>query len=340
MATTVSNPVHIAELVLPKDGQAAREQLKPLAEDFKLHPLTVDDCLKRNQRCKLETFDHYLFLVWHLYTPEREQHRELHFCIGFDRLLIVAEELPPEGASWREYLLRHRGENCALKQTVTVILDQLVEAAEGYLDVVQEEAAALERQILERYIDPDEVVYLKGLVRVFSRSMRSAQPIFSQLTEFSGQIDQIGAFSPDERLRLRNVTDHMTRLLEATQLLDGQMGTLMDVHWGALSARTNRQMQRLTTIATILLPVGFWSGLFGMNFETMPFKEHWFFACGMVALFGTWLTVLFYMRKRGMFDHELPSRRETLFAKKGPLDARDGGLRVRPKARRRGARQT
>ena len=113
MATTVSNPVHIAELVLPKDGQAAREQLKPLAEDFKLHPLTVDDCLKRNQRCKLETFDHYLFLVWHLYTPEREQHRELHFCIGFDRLLIVAEELPPEGASWREYLLRHRGENCA-----------------------------------------------------------------------------------------------------------------------------------------------------------------------------------------------------------------------------------
>lgn len=311
--------IEIAEVCLPEDDEAnAYALLKPFAERFKLHPLTVEDCVKRNQRCKLETYESYLFMVWHLYTGKGYTYHELQLCLTANAILIVAEGEPPEGKTWREYLLRSRASDGSLKQAAISIMDRLVDDAEDHLEVLQDGAAGLESEILERNMDPREVVSLKGLVRQFTRSIRSAQPIFNQLIDLTAQLPQIGTFSPEERLRLRNVTDHMTRLLEATQLLEGQMGTLMDVHWGALGARTNRQMQRLTTIATVFLPVSFWSGLFGMNFETMPFKENWFFYLGMGLLGGTWVVVIAYMLQRGVFQHEQFDRRKPLFPGKTP----------------------
>ncbi|MCS6900484.1 MAG: CorA family divalent cation transporter [Myxococcales bacterium] len=306
-------PIEFHEVLLPDDEAAALQAIQPFAERFGLHPLTIEDCTRRNQRCKLETFDTYLFLVWHLYTKYSEDHLELHVCIWKDSVLVVTHKKPPEGASWREYLLRGRSADGNIKQVATAILDRLVDDAEEHMEVLQEGAAALEKDILDRFMDPAEVLYLKRLVRQFHRRMRSAQPIGGQLMDLSGQLPQVGTFAPEEHLRLRNVTDHMTRLLEAIQLLESQMSTLMDVHWGALGARTNRQMQRLTTIATLLLPVSFWSGLFGMNFETMPFKEVWFFVAGMVALGLTWIIVIAYMFRRGVFLRERPGQRRPLF---------------------------
>ena len=301
------------EICLPEEETAALEALRPHIDRFRLHPLTVEDCTRRNQRCKLETFDEYIFLVWHLYTNQGEEHREVHLCIRTDAVLVVADSRPPAEGSWREYLLRNRALGGNLKQVATAILDRLVDDAEDHLEVLQDGAAELEKEILDRYMDPGEVLYLKRLVRQFNRSMRSAQPICGQLADLAGQLPQVGAFTPEERLRLRNVTDHMTRLLEATQLLEAQMGTLMDVHWGALGARTNKQMQRLTTIATVFLPVSFWSGIFGMNFETMPFKDGWFFGAGMGLLVATWVVVIAYMLRRGVFTKEQASQRRPLF---------------------------
>jgi magnesium transporter len=309
----VTSPIEFHEICLPQDEAAALEALRPFVERFRLHPLTVEDCTHRNQRCKLETFEEYVFLVWHLYTHQREDFQEIHVCLRTDSVLVVADSRPPTGESWREYLLRGRAVSGNVKQVAVAILDRLVDDAEEYLEVLLNGAAELEKEILDRPMDPGEVLYLKRLVRHFHREMRSAQPIGGQLLELAGNLPQVGAFSTEERLRLRNVTDHMTRLLEATQLLEAQMSTLMDVHWGALGARTNKQMQRLTTIATLMLPVSFWSGLFGMNFETMPFKDAWFFVAGMAALVTTWIAVLAYMLRRGVFTRERPAQRRPLF---------------------------
>lgn len=313
LLSSSATSIEFDELCLPEDEKQALHILRPYAERYHLHPLTIEDCVTRNQRCKLEAYDDYLFLVWHLYSPTCEQYHELQLCIRQDAILVVAEGGPPQTGRWQTYLVRGRAAGCNLRQTLTAIFDTLVDAAEDYLEVLRDGAAALEEDILDRAMDPREVLALKKLVRQFSRSMRSAQPIFNQLTELAGALPELGGFTPEEKLRLRNVTDHMTRLLEATQQVDAQMGTLMDVHWGALGARTNRQMQRLTTIATVFLPVSFWSGFFGMNFETMPFKEPWFFYAGMAALGVTWVVVVVYMFRRGVFGQEHLEHRRPLF---------------------------
>lgn len=300
-------PPELIEVLLPGDEDAAFKVMEPLAARFKLHPLTVDDCVRRNQRCKLEAYDGYLFLVWHLYTPGSAHFQELQLCIMRQTLLVVATGAPPEKGSWGAFLFPNQDDlRRPLRQLMTILLDRLVDLAEDHLNVMIDGATALEAEILDHTIDPADVLSLKRLIRQFIRSMRSAQPIFTQLLEFT-------ELSPEDRFRFRNVTDHMTRLVDSTAQIESQMATVMDAHWGALSARTNVQMQRLTTIATVFLPVSFWSGLFGMNFETMPFKESSFFLAGLGLMVGTWLVVLAYMYKRGAFTREHPSKRKRFF---------------------------
>ncbi len=42
-----------------------RESLDALANLFRLHPITLDDLINRNQRPKIEEFEEYVFLVTH-----------------------------------------------------------------------------------------------------------------------------------------------------------------------------------------------------------------------------------------------------------------------------------
>jgi magnesium transporter len=44
----------------------------------------------------------------------------------------------------------------------------------------------------------------------------------------------------------------------------------MDLYLSGVSNRMNEVMKVLTIIATIFIPLGFFAGLYGMNFEYMP----------------------------------------------------------------------
>lgn len=296
----------LEEVILSSNEEDAYRAMEPFIEAFHLHPLTVDDCVRRNQRSKIEAFQGYLFLVWHFFTPRAAEPFEVHLCISRDSMLIVATEPPPTGTTWTQMFFPDGWRRLTLKQLVTQVLATGVTAAEEYLEVLAEEATALEEDMLDHVIDPADVLRLKRHTREFDRVMLSANPLFQQLLEFT-------KLTPEERFHFRNVTDHFARLTETTRMLHTQLATLLDVHWGAMGLRTNAQMQRLTVIATLVMPISFWSGLFGMNFETMPFKSDGFFYGGVAVMVLTWVGVVAYMFTRGVLIKPKAGRRPELF---------------------------
>ena len=49
------------DIVPPK-----KAEIEYLAENYKFHPLDLDDCLSRKQLPKLDAYPDYLFLIFHL----------------------------------------------------------------------------------------------------------------------------------------------------------------------------------------------------------------------------------------------------------------------------------
>ncbi len=96
--------------------------------------------------------------------------------------------------------------------------------------------------------------------------------------------------------------DRMTRLCENADELRDNLQVMRDELSGALSERLNGHMYTLSVISGVFLPLGFLTGLFGINLAGMPGSDwpyaFWAFSGALVLLVGlvsAWLIRLRWM---------------------------------------------
>jgi Mg2+ and Co2+ transporter CorA len=70
--------------------------------------------------------------------------------------------------------------------------------------------------------------------------------------------------------RARDVIEHIQRVLLHVRRMEQGAETAIQIHFSALSHRTNEIMRVLTALTAVFLPLNFITGFFGMNFEYLP----------------------------------------------------------------------
>jgi magnesium transporter len=102
------------------------------------------------------------------------------------------------------------------------------------------------------------------------------------------------------RVRSRDVLEHIERVLSHVRRLESSAETAVQMHFSAQSNRTNDIMRTLTVLTAIFLPLNLITGIFGMNFDTLPLIHEatgvWI-TLGLMAALGLGLG-LFFWRKR------------------------------------------
>ena len=72
------------------------------------------------------------------------------------------------------------------------------------------------------------------------------------------------------RVRSRDVLEHVERVLGHVRRLEQSVENAVQMHFSALSHRTNEIMRTLTVLTAIFLPLNLITGYFGMNFDALP----------------------------------------------------------------------
>ena len=102
------------------------------------------------------------------------------------------------------------------------------------------------------------------------------------------------------RVRSRDVQEHVERVLGHVRRLESSAETAVQMHFSALGHRTNSIMRTLTVLTAIFLPLNLITGIFGMNFDTLPLIHRaigaWL-ALGLMVAIAAGLG-LFFWRKR------------------------------------------
>ncbi|WP_374674373.1 magnesium transporter CorA family protein [Ideonella sp.] len=110
------------------------------------------------------------------------------------------------------------------------------------------------------------------------------------------------------RVRSRDVLEHIERVLSHVRRLEASAEAAVQMHFSALSHRTNDIMRTLTVLTAIFLPLNLITGFFGMNFDALPLIHSatgvWI-AAGVMAAVGIGLG-LFFWRKRYLGTHVRP----------------------------------
>ena len=76
--------------------------------------------------------------------------------------------------------------------------------------------------------------------------------------------------------------------------------TAVQMHFSAQSNRANDIMRTLTTVTAIFLPLNLMAGIFGMNFEFIPFvhkKDGFIWALVAMAVITVVLVAYFWRRR-------------------------------------------
>ena len=275
-----------------------------LTARFPFHQLAIEDCRHGVQRPKIDEYDDHLFFVFHAVAGPSaggESGPETVELDGFlaRRYLVTVHDDPLPSIQ----LVRQRiADNPAVlargaDDIFYAIIDSVVDLYFPILDDLDLRLDQIERDLFGRF-SRNTLQEIFTLKKVILRLRRFAIPQRDTLSFLVHHEHE----AIDERTRyyLRDVVDHLNRVADSLEIYRDLAVGAADTYVSQISNRTNDTMKVLSIIATIMLPLNFLAGLYGMNFEVMPGSRSphgfWAMVAIMVLLAGGLLAVFRHKR--------------------------------------------
>jgi magnesium transporter len=254
------------------------EDLAALPNQFDLHPLAVEDAVEGHTRSKLEMFGDDMFVV--LSTVAYVDHESMidvsevvttgqvmiflseHFVIT-----VRKGEQAPLGSIRRklesdpERLAR--GSWTVLYSIADMIIDDYLAVVQEFESDVDEVEAAVFAADGERRVN--NVYRLKRELIEFKRAVVPlAQPLQRLATRGYPMI-------PDEaQAYFRELHDHHIAAAEAVASFDEVLSSIMQAAVARLSVSDNQDMRKLAAWAAMIAAPTALTGIYGMNFQSIP----------------------------------------------------------------------
>ena len=116
------------------------------------------------------------------------------------------------------------------------------------------------------------------------------------------QNEKVSWLTDNDRARLREVSDQLVRIIEDLDSVRDRASVTQDELVSHLSDQMNARLYVLSLVAAIFLPLGFLTGLLGINVGGMPGVESglafWIVTISMVVLVAVQIYV--FRKKRWM----------------------------------------
>jgi len=281
-----------------------------LLRELEIHPLTIEDIWGPRSQPKIDDFDNYLYVIVHGIGAKKKGKLELveidvvigqNWLLTHDREGLVTDDVGTEldhsprllakGVAW----LAH------------AVLDRAVDRYLPVIDQLDTEIETLENDVLDKAGTPGGKKVL-GRILGFKRTLQELRRMGIHQREILLRLSRgdFGEIPADAIPFYRDVYDHFLRINDIAESYRDLVTSSLDAYLSVQSNRMNEVMKTLTLMSTVMLPLTFIAGVYGMNFKpevskwNMPELEWVFgypFALGLMAVVG--VTILFWFRHKG-----------------------------------------
>ncbi|PID95071.1 MAG: hypothetical protein CSA95_01300 [Bacteroidetes bacterium] len=281
----------------------SEEDLQHLLDDFHFHPLDIEDCRSHYQRPKIDIYDDYYFLILHFPYFDRQNKflktREVKIFWGDDYVITLgkshwvvrdlfqkAKDAPEEDETFQL---------ASSDQLLYTILEKLMIETMKLVHQIGFGVDRINRELFsqksERIIEGTSVVRKNIILlnTIFKPQLR----LFHKFE--SGEIE---GYADNMEDYWGNILDYYQKMWDMTEdyaeLIDG-----LSMTFDSLQAnKTNEIMKILTLISSVLLPLTFITGLYGMNIGLPLEKNPNAFFVIIIAMILIVGGMLIYFRKK------------------------------------------
>jgi magnesium transporter len=284
--------------------------LDELANRFRLHPLHMEDVRSPGERVKVEGAGHYTFaLLKTLTVPENTRLGESDELVLETISLFAShaqtatppsagaqpntsasaaspELARPEPVTLEPFFiviadtnkpqvaaaLRRAEQECteALPaRLLYLVFDSIVDSYFPAIDALDDEIDVLQEQVVRPTNEmlSDIFAVKKSLVDI-RRLLVSTRDASMHLQRDSGI-----PLNSEHQLYLRDLYDHISRLLDTVETQRDLLTNALDIYLSSIANRTNEVMKVLTVLSTVALPALVVTGIYGMNIKGLPFVD-------------------------------------------------------------------
>jgi magnesium transporter len=273
-----------------------------LAQTLHLHPLTIEDIWSERPAPKVESYDGYLYVIVHgikgvkrgielaeldlvlgsTYVITHDAH---HLCDEVGAELERNPKLLAKGPAWLAHAL----------------LDHVVDQYLPVIDDLDAQIEDLENEVLRKAgtkLGPPvmrKILRFKRMLLELRRMAIHQREILLRLAR--GEFEQI---PKDATPFYRDVYDHFLRVSDLVESYRDLVTSALEAYLSVQSNRMNDIMKSLTLIATVMLPITFIAGVYGMNFKRMPELELvWGYPAALGLMLLVVLGCLWWFRSKG-----------------------------------------
>ncbi len=242
--------------------------LSGLADQFKLHPLAMEDVTHLGQRPKVEPYDALLFVVLQHLALVQDDLRLTQISLFVSKDFVLSFQ--PSGPDLLEPLRaristsRGRIHERNADYLAYAIIDLIVDTAFPVLEAFGGRLEALENEITHKP-GAQIMTHIYQLQRQLLTLRRVLWPQREVLTRF--QQDEQGLVCEEVRIYLRDSADHAVQALDLVEGYREMAASLLNVHLSNATNRLTDVMRVLTVIATVFTPPTFLASIYGMNFD-------------------------------------------------------------------------
>ncbi len=256
------------------------DDLAYLTDTFKLSPIMVRELTAERSLPKLVSEAKVSFLNWYSLGKKGEGAPIRFTCLFGQGFLVTVHSKPASALEqvWQDA----QSQADVMGQGLGILLYNILDAAVDDYFLAVDALSNRVDQIEDVMFDKPKPSDVKNIFKM-KREMLQLRKVTAPEREVVNSLLRrtVPYLEKESRPYFEDLYDHMVRVIDLIDTLRDVTSGAMQIYQATISNNLNSIMKQLTIIATIMMPLTFITGIFGMNFA-WPGKE---------TLLGFWIVM-------------------------------------------------
>ena len=285
-----------------------KTDVEVICDAYKIHPLLIEDILSVGQRPKMDELENVLFCLLNMLffneSSDSIESEQVSIVLGKDFVLSFQEEPDRDVFNPIREKLKVAGSKLRLAGADYLcysLIDIIVDNYYTVLEKLGEHVETLEEEIIRRGDTRSlaSINYLRKEMIVLKRNINPVREVINGFMRSDSDL-----LSEKITQYFKDVYDHIVQANDLVENYRDMMMSLQDLYLNKVNLRMNEVMKVMAIVTCLLAPATVIGGIFGMNFESIPYlhnKYGFFAAVGLMLLIPVWMIYLF--KRRGWFKN-------------------------------------
>lgn len=283
-----------------------KEDIDKICAHFGIHPLIAEDIFSSGQRPKMDELNQLLYCLLNmLYFNEKGisvENEQISIVLGSNVVLSFQENATRDVFN-------------PLREKIKVSGSKVRENNADYLfysliDLIVDNYFVTMEQLGERIEDLEDDIthhpdtYTLAKINMLRKEMIFLKRNISPVREMINGILRSESFLIEAKTEkyFKDVYDHIVQANELAENYRDMMINLQDLYLSNVNLKMNEVMKVMAVVTCLLAPATVIGGIFGMNFNRIPWLHNpngFFIAVGLMLIIPIWMIWTF--KKRGWF---------------------------------------